>query len=260
LRRAVEEASPVRGQNAFERLLAPRSGLPPPLAAETERALAEACEPGAATGAPVSAEGLLRALLRDEKGSARGALAAAGGTPLRVEEELYAAAQEKERAAREKEKEGRELVGAGGPFKAAKPGQAKQSMLAQCGVDLTALARDGKLDPVCGREAELDSLIRVLVRRRKSNPCLLGDPGVGKTALVEGLAQRIHEGGPDVPLRLRGARLVSLQVGALLADTKYRGDFEERLKKVMAEVMADPRIILFIDEARPPRPAPPAGR
>ena len=127
--------------------------------------------------------------------------------------------------------------------------KAKQSVLAQCGVDLTAAAQEGRLDPVCGRDAELDALMRVLVRRRKSNPCLVGDPGVGKTALVEGLAQRIAAGA--APPRLRGARLISLQLGLLVADTKYRGDFEERLKNVLEEVMADERIILFIDEASP---------
>jgi ATP-dependent Clp protease ATP-binding subunit ClpC len=139
-----------------------------------------------------------------------------------------------------------ELVGAGSTIRAPK---AKQSVLAQCGVDLTAAAQEGRLDPVCGRDAELDALMRVLVRRRKSNPCLVGDPGVGKTALVEGLAQRIAAG--NAPPRLRGARLISLQLGLLVADTKYRGDFEERLKNVLEEVMADERIILFIDEARP---------
>ena len=139
-----------------------------------------------------------------------------------------------------------ELVGAGTSIRVPK---AKQSVLAQCGIDLTAAAAEGRLDPVCGRDAELDALMRVLVRRRKSNPCLVGDPGVGKTALVEGLAQRIAAG--DAPPRLRGARLISLQLGLLVADTKYRGDFEERLKNVLEEVLADERIILFIDEVSP---------
>jgi ATP-dependent Clp protease ATP-binding subunit ClpC len=140
-------------------------------------------------------------------------------------------------------------VGAG---TALRPGKPKASVLAQCGLDLTAAAAAGKLDPCCGRDAELDELMRVLVRRRKSNPCLVGDPGVGKTALVEGLAQRIASGA--APPRLRGARVVSLQLGLLVADTKYRGDFEERLKNVLEEVLADERIILFIDEARPAMP------
>jgi ATP-dependent Clp protease ATP-binding subunit ClpC len=136
-----------------------------------------------------------------------------------------------------------ELVGAGTPLRIGKP---KASILATCGIDLTAAAAEGRLDPCCGRDAELDALMRVLVRRRKSNPCLVGDPGVGKTALVEGLAQRIAAGA--TPPRLRGARLISLQLGLLVADTKYRGDFEEKLKNVLEEALADERIILFIDE------------
>jgi ATP-dependent Clp protease ATP-binding subunit ClpC len=136
-----------------------------------------------------------------------------------------------------------ELVGAGTPVRIGKP---KASILATCGIDLTAAAAEGRLDPCCGRDGELEALMRVLVRRRKSNPCLVGDPGVGKTALVEGLAQRIADG--DAPPRLRGARLISLQLGLLVADTKYRGDFEEKLKNVLEEALADERIILFIDE------------
>jgi len=122
----------------------------------------------------------------------------------------------------------------------------KKSVLKECGIDLTAEAELNKLDPMIGRDKELDRMMRILVRRRKSNPCLLGDPGVGKTAVVEGLAQRIVTG--DVPVNLQGKRLISLQLGLLVADTKYRGEFEERLKNVLEEVTADPRIILFIDE------------
>ena len=121
-----------------------------------------------------------------------------------------------------------------------------KSVLAECGIDLSALAAAGKLDPCLGRDEELEQLMRVLVRRRKSNPCLVGDPGVGKTALVEGLALAVHSGA--VPPKLRNSRVVALQLGALVADTKYRGDFEERLKRVLDECAADPRIILFIDE------------
>jgi len=133
-------------------------------------------------------------------------------------------------------------VGAGAGLKRA----AKRSILKQCGVDLTEEAKLGKLDPMIGRRQELDRMMRILVRRRKSNPCLLGDPGVGKTAVVEGLAQRIVAG--EVPASLQGKRVVSLQLGLLVADTKYRGEFEERLKGLLEEVAADPRIILFIDE------------
>mmetsp|Transcript_13610 Transcript_13610/g.34653 ORF Transcript_13610/g.34653 Transcript_13610/m.34653 type:complete len:884 (+) Transcript_13610:243-2894(+) len=113
-------------------------------------------------------------------------------------------------------------------------------------VDLTGEAEAGKLDPVIGRDDEIRRVIRVLARRRKSNPCLLGEPGTGKSAIVEGLAQRIVEG--DVPDTLR-CRVFSLDVGALVAGAKYRGEFEERLKAVLAEIKAaEGKIILFIDE------------
>jgi ATP-dependent Clp protease ATP-binding subunit ClpB len=113
--------------------------------------------------------------------------------------------------------------------------------------DLTADARDGKLDPVIGRDEEIRRTIQVLSRRTKNNPVLIGEPGVGKTAIVEGLAQRIVDG--DVPERLKNQKLLALDLGALLAGAKYRGEFEERLKAVLAELTSGAeRIILFIDE------------
>ncbi len=118
--------------------------------------------------------------------------------------------------------------------------------LDQLGIDLTAAARAGKLDPVIGRATEIDRIIQILSRRTKNNPALIGEPGVGKTAIVEGLAHRIIAG--DVPETLEGKRLVTLDMGAVVAGTKYRGEFEERLKKVVNEIKTAGNCILFIDE------------
>ncbi|WP_293782661.1 ATP-dependent chaperone ClpB [uncultured Aeromicrobium sp.] len=119
--------------------------------------------------------------------------------------------------------------------------------LEKYGIDLTALAREGKLDPVIGRDAEIRRVVQVLSRRTKNNPVLIGEPGVGKTAVVEGLAQRIIDG--DVPESLRDRRLVSLDLGAMVAGAKYRGEFEERLKAVLNEIKeSEGQIVTFIDE------------
>jgi len=130
----------------------------------------------------------------------------------------------------------------------AKPARStsRTPLLDQLGMDLTAAVRAGKLDPVIGRHKEIERVIQILSRRTKNNPALIGEPGVGKTAIVEGLAHRIVTG--DVPETLEGKRIVTLDIGALVAGTKYRGEFEERLKKVIDEIKAAGNCVLFVDE------------
>mgnify|MGYP001095489281 FL=1 len=124
--------------------------------------------------------------------------------------------------------------------------KAKQSTLEQYSRDLTALAREGKLDPVVGRNEEIRRVIQILSRRTKNNPCLVGEPGVGKTAVVERLAARIVAG--DVPFTVQNKRVLTLDLSGMVAGSKYRGEFEERIKKVLKEVTEDGNIILFLDE------------
>ncbi len=125
-------------------------------------------------------------------------------------------------------------------------GNGSESMLVQYGRDLTALAEEGRLDPVIGRENEISRMIQILSRRTKNNPCLIGEPGVGKTAIVEGLAQRIVEG--SVPETVQGKRLFTMDLPGMIAGSKYRGEFEERMKKLISEVTAAGDVILFLDE------------
>src|SRR5213080_4378407 len=134
----------------------------------------------------------------------------------------------------------------GGPGGQQGEGKKSSKLLDQFGRNLTKLAADGKLDPVVGRETEIERIMQILSRRTKNNPVLIGEPGVGKTAVVEGLAQRINAA--DVPELLKGKQIYTLDLAALVAGSKYRGEFEERLKKVMKEITQRGDIILFIDE------------
>ncbi|MBK8295637.1 MAG: ATP-dependent Clp protease ATP-binding subunit [Solirubrobacterales bacterium] len=133
-----------------------------------------------------------------------------------------------------------------GSGQAAEGGKKSSKLLDQFGRNLTKLAEDGKLDPVVGRETEIERIMQILSRRQKNNPVLLGEPGVGKTAVVEGLASRIIKG--EVPEMLRNKQIYTLDLAALVAGSKYRGEFEERLKKVMKEIAQRGDIVLFIDE------------
>ncbi len=136
--------------------------------------------------------------------------------------------------------------GGGGGAQAQGEGKKSSKLLDQFGRNLTKLAAEGKLDPVVGRETEIERIMQILSRRTKNNPVLIGEPGVGKTAVVEGLAQRITNS--DVPELLKGKQIYTLDLAALVAGSKYRGEFEERLKKVMKEITQRGDIILFIDE------------
>src|SRR6266704_111656 len=182
----------------------------------------------------IGTEHILLGLIRDGEGVAAQVLVKLGGDPSRVRQQviqLLAGSQ------------GKELAAAGAPSETAPSASA---ILDQFGRNLTAAAREGKLDPVIGREKEIERVMQVLSRRTKNNPVLVGEPGVGKTAVVEGLAQRIVKG--EVPETLKDKQLYTLDLGALAAGSRYRGDFEERLKKVLKEIRTRGDIILFIDE------------
>ena len=177
----------------------------------------------------IGTEHLLIGLLREGEGVAAGVLESLGVTLDKVRTETH-----------------RILSHSTGATTSGARTATRTPTLDQLGVDLTAAAKSGSLDQVVGREQEIQRVVQILSRRTKNNPVLVGEPGVGKTAIVEALAQRI--GGGEVPDTLQGRRLVTLDMGALVAGTKYRGEFEERLKKVIEEIKASGNCVLFIDE------------
>ena len=188
----------------------------------------------------IGTEHLLLALMRSEDGLAMQVLNKIGLTPEMVRRQTRRVLEEGT-----SKKGGSKATPVGTPEKKEESDKAKTPLTDQLATDLTALAVDGKLDPVIGRQMEIERVIQILARRTKNNPALIGEPGVGKTAIVEGLAQRIIEG--DVPTPLLGKEVIQLDVGSLVAGTMYRGQFEERLKRVIDELKAS-GAILFIDE------------
>ncbi len=177
----------------------------------------------------IGTEHLLIGLLREGEGVAAGVLESLGVTLDKVRAETH-----------------RILSHTSGTGTQGSRATSKTPTLDQLGIDLTVAAKSDKLDPVVGREKEIERMVQILSRRTKNNPVLVGEPGVGKTAIVEALAQLISGG--DVPDTLQGKRLVTLDMGALVAGTKYRGEFEERLKKVIEEIKSAGNCVLFIDE------------
>ena len=179
----------------------------------------------------IGTEHLLIGLMREGEGVAAGVLESLGVTLDKVRGETNSVLN----------KGGRSSKG-----RSTSKTSTKTPTLDQLGVDLTEKANDGKLDPTVGREKEIERVTQILSRRTKNNPVLIGEPGVGKTAIVEALAQRIAS--DDVPGTLQGKRLVTLDMGSLVAGTKYRGEFEERLKKVIEEIKSAGNCVLFIDQ------------
>src|SRR5581483_373370 len=183
----------------------------------------------------IGTEHLLLGLIREGDGIAVNVLKSLGVSPDKVRSNLAKEVMNASPSQSEQEKSS----------SSKKRGDSKTPLLDQLAVDLTQLAEDNKLDPVIGRQKEIERVIQILSRRTKNNPALIGEPGVGKTAIVEGLAQRIIQG--QVPQQLLNKRVLQLDVGSLVAGTIYRGQFEERMKRVIDEIKGS-KSILFIDE------------
>lgn len=208
---------------------APAQGLTPRARSAVEQAVNEAAH---ANSRLIDSEHLLLGMLRD-----------GGNMAVRL---LTTAGIDTHRLYRSMREHAGELTNPAAPCEKQNAGREKTGSLEEYTRDMTQLAREGKLDPVIGRDTEIRRTLRILSRRMKNNPVLLGEPGVGKTAIAEGLAQRIAA--MDVPEELLNKRILSLDISGLVAGTKYRGEFEERLRGILREVMEDGEVILFIDE------------
>ena len=226
----------------------------PDMTARTKSIIASAPDEARALGhSYVGTEHILMAMLKESGCAAAQILAAEGADAGELYNDIlaYFPAQEPSSFAASASGQNMAPFGFGfGPFGAPgqKPGDpgSNTPVLDRYGKDLTAMAKQNKLDPIIGREAEMERVVQILSRRTKNNPCLIGEPGVGKTAVAEGLARRIVE--KNVPDTLSGKRVVTLDLSGMIAGSKYRGEFEERIKNVMDEIKRNTNVILFIDE------------
>ncbi|WP_031548456.1 ATP-dependent Clp protease ATP-binding subunit [Oribacterium sp. FC2011] len=208
-----------------------RAGYTPSAKKIMENSMQEAMRAGSRL---VGTEHILVALLKDTGCVASRIIATLGGNAQRIYQQLMAVINQDPATDERPQRQSQQ------------PKRSDTPTLDQYSRDLTDMAADGKLDPVIGRSSEIMRVIQILSRRTKNNPCLIGEPGVGKTAVVEGLAQRIYSG--DVPETIQNKRLVTLDISGMVAGSKYRGEFEERIKRVIAEARNDGNVLLFIDE------------